>query len=514
MKKVNRREALVSGGLVTGGWMSALGFAPNLSAAEKAPSPTIYSRIGYTPFINLTATYTINGGGLTLPEVKRAMDEASYYPVNLDELMEKVGARVAELLGAEAAMVTCGAASALTSGTVGAIAGTDPEKMQQIPDLTGLKNEVIIPRQSRNAYDHAFRTMGTKMVEVETVEQAERAAGGRTALIAMLGTGESKGPIKLEHLAAIGKKHSIPVIVDAAAELPVKVNPYLSRGATMVAYSGGKSLRGPQCSGLLLGSRNSIRAAWASCSPHHAFGRNMKVGKEEIMGMLAAVEIWARTYNLDADYAIWKGWYGQIQERINQIDGVKTEVKPPAGASPFPVLDLAWDPGKIGYTAGEVGKLLLNGSPRIMSHGEGEGHGFLIRPVAMREGDSKLVAKRLEEILRGAPKGKPSKVPAAPVVNLAGNWAVDLEFSVGSTRHQFELATNGTKVSGTHAGRVGRSAIQGEMDGKQVRLRSGIRYEGTTLSYTFRGTVEGGRMSGDVDLGEYGKARFTATRLA
>ena len=111
-------------------------------------------------------------------------------------------------------------------------------------------------------------------------------------------------------------------------------------------------------------------------------------------------------------------------------------------------------------------------SPRIKSHGEGDGHSFLIRPVAMREGDSKLVAKRLEEVLRGAPKGKPARTPAAPVVNLAGNWAVDLEFSVGSTRHQFELATKGTKVSGTHAGRVGRSAIQGEMDGKQVRLRA------------------------------------------
>jgi len=503
---MNRRQALV-----TGGWMAALGFSPSMKAA-KTNGTAMYSKIGYTPFINLTATLTINGGALTLPEVKKAMDEASYYPVNLDELMAKVGARIAELLGAEAAMVSPGAAAALTLGTVGSITGTDPEKLLRVPDLTGLKNEVIIPKQSRNAYDHAFRTMGTKMVEVDSVEAAGRAVNARTAMIAMLGTGESKGPIKLEHLSEIGRRHKVPVIVDAAAELPLKVNPYLSRGANLVAYSGGKSLRGPQCAGLLLGRKDLIQSAWANSSPHHAFGRNLKVGKEEVMGMLAAVEVWSRGYNLESDYAIWKGWFQEIQEKIGRVDGTKTRVREPAGASPFPVLDIEWDREKIGYTAGEIGKLLLDGSPRIQSHAGGEGYGFQIRPVAMRPGDAKLVAKRLDEILRDAPKGKPAKVKAAPAANVAGSWLVDIEFTVGAARHQLALETSGATVSGKHIAKVGTGNVRGNMEGDKVHFRSGVRIEGTTLGYDFKGTVSGNTMQGTVDFGEYGAGKFTARR--
>ncbi|MBL8296479.1 MAG: aminotransferase class V-fold PLP-dependent enzyme [Bryobacterales bacterium] len=503
---MNRRQALV-----TGGWMTALGFSPDLKAA-KASGTSLHSKIGTKPFINLTATLTINGGALTLPEVKKAMDEASYYPVNLDDLMGKAGARIAELLGAEAAMVSPGAAAALTLGTVGAITGTDPEKLLRVPDLTGLKNEVIIPRQSRNAYDHAFRTMGTRMVEVDSVDAVTRAVNARTAVIAMLGTGESKGPIKLEHLAEIGKRHKVPVIVDAAAELPLKVNPYLSRGADLVAYSGGKSLRGPQCAGLLLGRKDLIQSAWANSSPHHAFGRNLKVGKEEVLGMLASVEVWSRSYNLESDYAIWKGWFQEIQEKVERVDGVKTKVREPAGASPFPVLDLQWDPQKIGYSAGEIGQLLLEGTPRIMSHAGGEGHGFQIRPVSMRAGDAKVVAKRLEEILKGAPKGKPAKTKAAPAANVAGSWLVDIEFSVGTTRHELALESSGATVSGKHIAKVGTGNVRGSMDGNQVHFRSGVRIEGTTLGYDFKGTVSGNTIQGTVDFGEYGEGKFTARR--
>src|SRR5687767_3791660 len=288
VSNLNRREVLRAAGIATAAGLTGRGAA--LADADTPPSTNgsnPYTKIGVRSFINLTATYTINGGTLTLPEVKKAMEEASHFSVNLDELMEKAGARLAELLGSEAGMVTSGAAAALTHATAACVAGADPEIMQQLPDLTGLKNEVIMPKQSRNQYDHAIRTVGVQMIEVDSQQEFHKALGRRTAMIAVLGTGESKGKIRLEEMAEAGRKHGIPILVDAAAELPLKPNPYLSRGADLVAYSGGKILRGPQCAGLLLGRKDLIKAAWVNSAPHHAFGRMMKVGKEEVMGMLA-----------------------------------------------------------------------------------------------------------------------------------------------------------------------------------------------------------------------------------
>jgi uncharacterized pyridoxal phosphate-dependent enzyme len=503
-KNVSRRQVFRTGGMA-----AALGLAP-LPAAT-TDSPGIYTRIGAQPFINCTATLTINGGALTLPEVKKAMEEASHWPMNLDELMEKVGARIAQLLGAESAIVTSGAAAALANATAGVITGGDPEKMQQLPDLTGLKNEVIVPVASRNTYDHAIRSVGVRMIEVETLSDVMGVLNARTAMIAVLGTGEARSKVRLEQLVEVGRKAKVPVLVDAAAELPVTPHPYLSRGADLVAHSGGKYLRGPQCAGILLGRKDLVQAAWMNSAPHHAFGRSMKVGKEEIMGMLAAIEVW-KNKDVQAEYKMWESWFGDISSRIDKIPGVTTQVRPPAGASPFPVLSLAWDREKIGYTAGEIGKLLLDGNPRIMSQGEGEGSSFVIRPVAMKPGESKIVGRRLEEILKAAPKGKPKEIPAAPAADLSGNWNVTLEFVAGTTVHRLQLRATGNNITGSHQGRIARGDVRGSVDGSKVRLRSSLPYEGTRLSYDFRGTLEGNRMTGEVSLGEYGMAKFSARR--
>lgn len=512
---MNRRQVFR-----TGGWAALLGLTPAQSgqaapaAAKAGDDPGIYTRVGGRPFINLTATYTINGGTLTRPEVKRAMEEASYWPINLDELMDKVGPYLARKLGAEAAIVTTGCAAALTHATCGIIAGTDPEKMQQLPNLSGLKNEVVVARQYRNAYDHAVRAVGVKMVEVGAPEEIERAINNRTAFLFMLGTSESNGPVKLEHLTAAARKHNLPILVDAAADLPLNPNSYLKRGADLVGYSGGKILRGPQASGLLLGRADLIRAAWANSSPHHAFGRMMKVGKEEIMGLVAAIDVWTGSYDLQADYKLWEGWLEEIGARLRKIDGLRAELKAARGASPFPVLQLEWDPARIGLTAGEIGEALLGGSPRIMSHAEGDGHGFHIRPVSMKAGEARQVADRLEAILRTAPKGRAAKKMAAPAGDIGGAWQVEIRYSVGQAVHSFQLQASGNTVSGTHRGLHSETAVKGSMDGSTVWLRSAFRYEGQSLPYHFQGTIEGGgsRMSGEVELGEYGKAAWSATR--
>ena len=514
-KKISRRDIFRAGGLSAAA--GVLGARTVASAAAATPAATnrvanIYTRIGVRPFINCTATYTINGGTLTLPEVKEAMDEASRYSVNIDELMEKVGERLAQLLQCEFAIVTAGAAAALTHATSAAVAGADPERMKQLPDLTGLKNEVIMPKQSRNVYDHAIRTTGVKMIEIDARDEFYAALGKRTALVAVLGTGEAAGKIRLEEMAEAAHKLGVPVLVDGAAELPTPPNPYLRRGADLVAYSGGKIIRGPQCSGLLLGRKDLVKAAWINSAPHHAFGRALKVGKEEIMGLLAAIEYFVGKRDIQAEYREWEGWWAHIATVITRLGGIETRVNPPAGASPFPVLNVQWDPQKYHLTAGETYDLLLNGEPRIMSHAAGDGHSFIIRPAAMQAGDEKLVAARLEEIFQQATGPRKPREPRPPATQITGRWDADVQFASGSSRHTLFLEQDGNKVSGTHQGRTLKGDLAGAIDGDQVRLRSGFRYEGASLSYTFVCKVAGDGVEGEVDLDEYGKARFTARR--
>ena len=293
--QVSRRDVFRAGTAASvASLLAALPLRSSAAPAARLPTrgggPNVYERAGCRPFINCTSTYTINGGSAQLPEVIDAVHEAAYYHVNLDELMAAVGPRIAELLGAEAAMVSSGAAGAVTCGTLACVAGGDPEKMQQLPDTYGLKDEVIVPSWSRSTYDHAVRTTGIKMVEVTTLEDLKNAFGPKT----VMGTSQvnilrGSYPFTLEQFTAEAKKHGVPILVDAAADLPLVPNPLLAKGADMVAYSGGKILRGPQTAGILLGRKDLITAAFMNSAPHHAFARAMKVSKEEIVGVYTAV---------------------------------------------------------------------------------------------------------------------------------------------------------------------------------------------------------------------------------
>ncbi len=508
---LSRRQMIGISGLGT-----VVGLPRVAVAAKPATSgqESIYTRIGVRPFINMTTSYTINGGTLTFPEVKRAMDEASYHSVNIDELMEKAGERISKLMGAEAAIVSSGCAAALTHATAACVAGADPEKMQQLPDLDGMKDQVLMPKQSRNAYDHAIRAVGVKIIEFNSREEFQAALSKRVAMIAVNASAEARGKLGLEEIAEAARQAGIPILVDAAAHLPALPNPFLSRGADLVAYSGGKILQGPQCAGLLIGRKDLVSAAWVNSSPHHALGRMMKVGKEEIMGMLAAMEYWAGKRDMQAEYRVLHTWLAHITEKITRVRGVRTRLAPPEGPNPYPVMWVEWDPEIIGLTAGELGRMLMEGEPRIASHAEGEGHAFLIRPVSMKPGDYKLAAARLHEIFSSAPKGKPAPGLAPPSVNIAGQWDTDMEFVSGVSRRTLLLETEGNRITGTHIGWKLRGELAGTIDGDQIRIRSSFPYEGTRLRYNFTGRVSGDSMTGEVDLGEYGRARWTARRQA
>ncbi|MCA2962817.1 MAG: hypothetical protein INH40_02795 [Acidobacteriaceae bacterium] len=506
---LGRRE-MMRGAALLGGGAAALPAAG--APAVTAATPDVYTKLGVEPFINATATLTINGGSRLLPEVIAAIEQASHFHVNMDELMEKASARLAELLGVEWGIVTAGAAAALTHATAACIVGSDPEKMQQLPDLRGLKNQVIFPKESRNVYDQATRALGVEVVEVSSAAELEAAIGPRTAMIQILGQHFGKAKFGLEQVAPVAQKAGVPILVDAAADYLIVPNPYLARGASLVAYSGGKILRGPSTAGLLIGRKDLVRAAWANSAPHHAIGRAMKVSKEEIVGMVTAVEAFLQRRDLKAEYAEWERWYGEISAAVTQMAGVTTKVNPPAQGGPFPTLTVSWDPRRIGYTAGEVGRMLATGKPRIMTHAAGEGSSFVIRPVSLRPGDHLAIAARLAEIFRGAPAGKEKRAAAAPAGDLTGRWEVEVRYQTGSARHKLFLQARGNAVTGTHMGWANEGRLRGGIDGAEVSLRSTLAAGAQALHYHFSGKLAGNEMAGSVDLGEYGKATWTATR--
>jgi L-seryl-tRNA(Ser) seleniumtransferase len=307
------------------------------------------------------------------------------------------------------------------------------------------------------------------------------------------------------------------VVLDVADRLPMTPNPYLSRGADLVAYSGGKIIRGPQTAGMLLGRKDLIAAAFMNSAPHHAFARAMKVSKEEIAGMVKAIEL-LRTgkRNRDAEDAEWRSWFRHIIETVSKIPGVSGEIIEPKDKQYYPTMKVVWDPKKVGITAGEVGKILLDGKPRIMTHAglseRSQATEMLLRPAAMWPGEYRIVAERLHEVLSKAPGVRPKPQYAAPAGDVSGLWEAELQFTVGSARHMFYLDSKENILSGQYTGRLVKGPLRGHIDGNKVEFTGGGRIEGASLQYAYKGIFDGKQMSGSVDLGEYGTARFTAMR--
>ncbi|MBL8209142.1 MAG: aminotransferase class V-fold PLP-dependent enzyme [Bryobacterales bacterium] len=496
------------------------GSVAGAEAATTQPSrgagPGVYQRLGVEPFINCTSTYTIDGGSRQLPEVIAAVEQASHYHVNIDELMAKAGPRIAALLGGEAAMVSSGAAGAVTCGAAACVAGGDPEKMQKLPDTSGMKNECVVPAWSRSYYDHAVRAVGVRMIEVDTLAALERALGPRTALAHGQANLLSPGnAFSLRQYTETCHSRGVPVLIDAAADLPLKPNPYLAAGVDLVAYSGGKILRGPQTSGVLLGRKDLIRAAYQVSSPHITFGRSVKVSKEEIAGLVVAIEALFSTRSREAEDREWLAWFRDIQSRLQPVTGVTAKIVMPRDASYYPTLQIDWDPQRIGFNAGELGARLLAGTPRIMTHAEGEGHGFVLRPAAMYPGEHGIVAERLVAEFRNAPSPKPKSALQPPSARLAGRWEVTITFAAGSTTWNLYLDHDGNELRGVYRSPVvAEGSLAGSISGERIELRSHGRHEGMDFRYVFSGSAGADRMEGTVALGwEDGSAPWVARRL-
>jgi uncharacterized pyridoxal phosphate-dependent enzyme len=527
--KLNRRDLLRRGGLMAalpaflGGARTATAATPT-TAGQLQLGPDIYKSIGVRPFINCRGTLTVISGSLELPEVRAAQDAAAQHFVALDELMEAVGKRLAELTGAEWGMVSSGCAAGLAHATTACVTGGNPDLHVQVPNLTGFaKDEVVIPKASRNEYDQAIRSVGVRVIEVGDAAEYEAALGPKAAMVyLMAGQRMESGPLTYDAIYSIAKKKGIPVLVDAAAEMLTVPNVHLQRGATLVGYSGGKALRGPQSAGILLGRKDLIKAAWVVSAPHHGHGRTMKVGKEEIVGMLAAVEMWVKRDH-KAEEEMWNSWMNHIAERVGKIEGVTTSVRQARGLSNHsPAVSISWDPMKLGITGQEVTRILDTTEPRILLNGGGGGGrgtqggnqtGISITAYMMSPGEEKVVADRIHAILSVRRPARSPEAPIAPAGDLSGRWAVTIEYAAGSGQHTFHVRQQGNRLVGTHQGDFVARDFSGSIAGDDVTIASNIgEVHGAALSYRFSGKLSGDTMSGTVDMGEYLSAKFTAKR--
>ncbi|MGH9667398.1 MAG: aminotransferase class V-fold PLP-dependent enzyme [Bryobacteraceae bacterium] len=390
------------------------------AAAGKPAAGSIYSRIGVRPFVNARGTWTYLSGSLELPEVRAAKQEAARHFVDLFELQRAVGRRLSELSGAESGMITSGAAAAMSAATLACIAGTDPAKIWQLPDTTGLKGEVIMFR-GRSAFDSAIRLAGAKLVVVHSHDELAQAINPNTAMIYCTALGES-----LEKALAISKKAGVVLLLDDAAGIPPfeNLSLYNKMGVELYCFSGGKGLCGPQCSGLLLGRKDLIEAALANSAPWEgAVGRPMKVGKEEIMGCLAAVEAWAKM-DLDGLNRQWNERVQRISKLVDTVPGVKTDITIPKDGNRYPTLTVSWDEQAWNFTVADCDRALREGEPRIevlTSNNPSlvpavEGHHdrkslrhhdrLQIISMTMQPGEDLIVGKRLRAILNKARSAK------------------------------------------------------------------------------------------------------------
>ena len=375
---------------------------PGAAAVVSNVRRDFFKELGLRTFINAAGTYTSMTGSLMPKEVTEAITYGATEYVNLDELQDKVGERIAELLNCEYATVSSGAFGAMSIGMAGIMCGMDSQKVKQLPNTDGLKNEVILQESHTIGYAQALTNVGAKLVKVKTANQLEKSITKKTVMLWFLNANTDQGEIKWEEFIALGKKHNIPTFIDCAADVPPVENlfRFTKMGFDLVAFSGGKGLRGPQSSGLLLGKRKYIEAARLHTPPRgETIGRGMKVNKEEVLGMLAALEIY-----LNKDHKKeWKMWESQIQlisDAAASVDGVKSEIHVPKYANHVPSLRIKWNQKLVKITTNEMRKQLREGHPSIQTVGNDNILG--ITTWMMVPGQERIVAKRIKEILINA----------------------------------------------------------------------------------------------------------------
>jgi L-seryl-tRNA(Ser) seleniumtransferase len=412
----NRRNFFLRASMT--GALGALPGCSKLAAAMAAKaaqdSTKVYTRLGLRPIINASGTYTHLGGSLMPPEVIDAMNDAARHYVPMRDLIKATGEHIAQLTGNEAALVTTGAAGAIFVGTCACIAGDDPEKMKRIPFTDGMKNEVVVQKLHKTGWTRQCEAAGARLVEVEEKEQLESAVGPRTAMIYFLVAdkhfGEYRdrldapgGKVSLEESIAIAKSRGVPLLVDAAAELPPAENlsSYTKMGVDVVAFSGGKGLRGPQNAGLLVGRKRLVDMAALYQSPYSGLGRDLKIAKETMIGMVAAVERYVKADHA-VDWNYWKLQVDYVKKVLDHVPGVQSGYVPKEVTNHVPRLWVQWDEKAFNLSREECFKALQEGEPSIVALRTPLG--VTIVTWMMAPGEEKIVAQRFKEVLEKAKK--------------------------------------------------------------------------------------------------------------
>ena len=383
------------------------GGAPHAADAKLSgfgASGNVYEELGVTTVINGQGTMTILGGSLMRPEVEAAMALASQHFCSIPELEVAAGKRIAEMLKLPAdytGLVTSGAAAAMQSGLAGILTGDNEQFIQQLPDLTGMKSEVIIQKTHRNGFDHQLRSTGVKLIEIETREDLRKAVNPKTAMMHFSNFLNAAGRIKVDEWIKLGKEYKIPCFNDAAADTPPVSHlwDYAHMEYDLIAFSGGKAIRGPQCAGLLIGRKDLVAYALLNNSPHEdTLGRSQKVGKEEIIGMIKALE----SYLKEDHEALTKEWWRRldsISAEITKVPGVSASFTVPEVANHVPHMEIHWDPRHISLTPVDAMKQLRAGKPSIVVASTETG--LILNSFMLQPGEDRIMGESLVKFFRG-----------------------------------------------------------------------------------------------------------------
>jgi L-seryl-tRNA(Ser) seleniumtransferase len=381
-----------------------VGSTASTSVSGFGQSGNPYDELGVTTVINCQGTMTMLGGSILRPELEAVMAMAGKHFVSIPDLEVAAGKRITEMLklpDGYSVLVTSGAAAAIQSGLAGILTGDNEALIRQLPDLTGMKSEVIIQKSHRNPFDHQLRATGIKLIEIETRDELKQAVNDRTAMMHFSNFANATGQIKVDEWVKLAKQYNIPCMNDAAADTPPVSHlwDYANMGYDLITFSGGKAIRGPQCAGMLIGRKDLVAYALLNNCPHEdTLGRSQKVGKEEIVGMVKALELYLKEDH-DALSKEWQGRLERISSELTKIPGVSTEFFTPDIANHVPHMRITWD-SKVSIEPKEVSKLLRNSKPSIVIGG-GEGKpGLGMCSFMLQPGEDKIVAERLSHILK------------------------------------------------------------------------------------------------------------------
>jgi uncharacterized pyridoxal phosphate-dependent enzyme len=363
----------------------------------------IYKELGVTTVINGQGTMTVLGGSLMRPEVEAVMALAGRHFVSIPDLEVAAGKRIAEMLKLPAdyaVIVTSGAAAAMQSGLSGILTGNNPKFIEQLPDLTGMKSEVLIQKSHRNPFDHQLRSTGVKLIVVESTDDVKHAIGPQTAMMHFSNFANDEGQIKVEEWLKLAHDHQIPAFIDAAADTPPVSHlwDYANMGYDLVCFSGGKAIRGPQCAGMLIGKKDLVANALLNNSPHEdTLGRSQKVGKEEIVGMVKALECYLNEDH-DALNTEWQRRLDLIAAKVKSVSGVTTDFPVATIANHVPHLRITWDQRLIAITPKDAGAILRKSDPSIVLGASDQGlsmNSFMLQP-----GEDRIIAEQLEQLFK------------------------------------------------------------------------------------------------------------------